>query len=266
MFLQHTGMGYKLVTDYYTAPSYVDYLLSVNEFVYEKVNRSLRFSPKTKVIYGGLPRNDVLLDGKWNELKKLTDSTFDKMIIWAPTFRQSAYTKRNDSKREYPYGIPVVYEKKDMQELNRFLEDVHMLLIIKLHPAQKRNYTDEGFGNILFLDGETVKKVHPYKLLTQADAMISDYSSIVFDFMLLDRPIAWALDDLQDFKLDFLMDDPYYFMPGNKIYGMDDLFRFLIQVKNGEDPYGRERREVSEKCNAPKGVTGCENLVKALAL
>ncbi len=266
VFLQHTGMGYKLVTKYYTAPTYVDYLLSVNEFVYDKVNRSLQFSPDTKVIFGGLPRNDVLFSGEWHELETLTKEKYDKIVMWAPTFRQIANSERNDSEREYPFGISIVYDPKDMSDLNRYLQEVNILLLIKLHPVQKKNYHTGDYSNILYIDGDKAKQVDTYKLMTQVDAMISDYSSIVFDYMLLDRPIAWALDDLSDFKLDFLMDDPMHFMPGEKLYNMNDLLNFLEHVRDNIDIYKEERNKVSIECNACNGRGGCETVAKALRL
>jgi CDP-glycerol glycerophosphotransferase (TagB/SpsB family) len=116
------------------------------------------------------------------------------------------------------------------------------------------------------MDGESIKKVHAYKLMTQMDAMISDYSSIVFDYMLLDRPIAWALEDVEHYKIDFLMDNPLDFMPGEKIYNLSDLFAFLEHVSNGEDLFQAERNIVSDKYNAPRQGRGCENIVRILGL
>jgi CDP-glycerol glycerophosphotransferase (TagB/SpsB family) len=98
------------------------------------------------------------------------------------------------------------------------------------------------------------------------DAMISDYSSIVYDYMLLDRPIAWALDDMEEYQLPFLMENPLEYMPGEKLYCFADLLRFLEQVKRGEDPYRLERAVVAESCNAPMEGKGCEHIAEFLGL
>jgi CDP-glycerol glycerophosphotransferase (TagB/SpsB family) len=116
------------------------------------------------------------------------------------------------------------------------------------------------------MDAESIKKVHAYKLMTQMDAMISDYSSIVFDYMLLDRPIAWALEDVEHYKIEFLMENPLDFMPGEKIYNLSDLFAFLEHVSNGVDLFKAERNIVSNKYNAPRQGRGCENIVRILGL
>lgn len=266
VFLQHFGMGYKKIGSVYSAPSYADYVLAISKTVYEMEKEALLYSQDTKVIFGELPRNDVLFSKGWRELEKITSQNYDKVVMWAPTLRESKLYNRVDSDLEYPFGISVVYEQDEMEKLNDFLKERNMLLLIKLHPRQKCNYTDGKYSNILYLNGETVKQVHAYRLLTQMDAMISDYSSIVFDYMLLDRPIAWALEDMEHYQIQFLMDNPLDFMPGEKIYRFADLLVFLEHVSNGEDFFRQERRVVAEKYNAPMEGKGCENIVNVLGL
>jgi len=266
VFLQHFGMGYKQIAKIFNSPEYVDYALNTNENVYEYEKHALLYAPGTKMIFGELPRNDVLFSKGWRELEKITPQNYDKTVMWAPTLRDSKLYNRVDSDLEYPFGISVIYTEDEMDRLNHFLEERNMLLLIKIHPRQKCNYTDGKYSNILYLNGETVKKVHAYKLLTQMDAMISDYSSIVFDYMLLDRPIAWALEDMEHYQIQFLMDNPLEFMPGEKIYCFRDLLVFLEHVNNGEDLFREERRAVAGKYNAPMEGKGCENIVNVLGL
>ena len=266
VFLQHFGMGYKKSVGLYKAPDYVDYVLTTNEKVYAFSKESMLYSPKTKVIYGELPRNDVLFSGRGRELEKIVEGVYDKVVMWAPTLREAKKGNRTDSSRSYPFGISVVYTEEEMEQLNEFLRQRDMLLLIKIHPNQKKNYSDRKYSHICYLDGKSVKKVHAYKLLTQMDAMISDYSSIVYDYMLLDRPIAWALDDMEEYQLPFLMENPLEYMPGEKLYCFQDLLGFLEQVKRGEDPYRQERGVVAESCNAPMEGKGCERIAEFLEL
>ena len=98
------------------------------------------------------------------------------------------------------------------------------------------------------------------------DAMITDYSSIVFDYMLLDRPCAWVLEDREHYKIRYLMDDPDKYMPGEKIYKMEELLNFLKDVSDGRDPYRKERREICARCNPPAEGRGCEHLAEVLGL
>lgn len=266
IFLQHYGMGYKQVSHLYSAPDYVDYVLTTNQFVHEMEKESITYAPSTEFIYGELPRNDVLFSNEWNELEKITHKQYKKVVMWAPTLRESGMHNRTDSDIKYPYGISVIYDEDAMEMLNQFLKERNMLLIIKIHPRQKINYVDNEYSNIIYLNGENVKKIHPYKLLTQVDAMITDYSSIVFDYMLLDRPIAWALEDRDHYQIEYLMDNPMEYMPGEKIYSLQDIFSFLENVKNNIDLYKEQRGIISARCNAPAKGMGCKALVEKLKL
>ena len=90
-----------------------------------------------------------------------------------------------------------------MELLNEFLKELDLLLIVKPHPRQRNNFSEDEYSNILYLDGDRVKRIHAYKLLVQMDALITDYSSMVFDYMLLDRPCAWVLEDREHYKIDY---------------------------------------------------------------
>ena len=266
IFLQHYGMGYKQVSHIYNSPDYVDYVLTTNAFVHEMEKKSITYAPTSSFIYGELPRNDVLYGKEWNELAALTHKKYDKVVMWAPTLRESRYYHRVDSDIEYPFGISLIYDEEQMERLNVFLMESNILLIIKIHPRQKVNFVEKAYSNILYLDGDRVKQIHTYKLLTQMDAMITDYSSIVFDYMLLDRPIAWVLEDREHYKIEYLMDDPDEYMPGEKIYTLDDLLHFLTDVSNGMDSFKEARRKICAKCNPDFEGRGCERLAETLEL
>lgn len=266
VFLQHFGMGYKQISKIFNSPKYVDYALNTNENVYKYEKHALLYADNTKMLFGELPRNDVLFSNQWDELSKITEHKYHKVIMWAPTLRESAMFNRIDSDLEYPYGVSLLYSEGDIRKLNDFLSERDMLLLIKIHPRQKCNYTDRRYSSIMYLDSEAVKKVHAYKLMTQVDAMITDYSSMVFDYMLLDRPIAWVLEDMEHYKVPFLMENPLDFMPGNHIYTVAQLLDFLEQVSRGEDPYRTQRNAISQQYNAPKEGKGCRNIARTLGL
>ncbi len=265
IFLQHFGMGFKQTSSFYQTPEYVDYILSPNEYVRDQQQSSLLYPQSASFIYGELPRNDVL-HKTWHELSKLTDKTFSRTVIWMPTLRLLDTNGRKDADIEYPYGISLVYSEEEMIYLNCILKRLDILLIIRPHPRQMLNYSTENYSNIIYVSGKMNKEVDGYKLLTQMDAMITDYSSVVFDYMLLDRPVAFVLEDLEHFNLEYKMDDPDYFMPGNKIYDMDDMESFLQSLKEGADPFGDKRRALCKIVNPPFEGQGAKKLAYALGL
>ncbi len=265
VFLQHFGMGYKQTNSYYKTPDYVDYILSPNEFVRKQQQSSLLYPETAEFIYGELPRNDVL-KGDWHELEKVIDRHFSKAVVWMPTFRELDTNGRKDADIEYPYGVSLVYSEADINKLNEYLRELDILLVIKPHPRQVLNYRCDSFSNIIYISGEKNKEIDGYKLMTQMDALLTDYSSVVFDYMLLDRPVAFVLEDKEHFNLEYKMDDPDYFMPGHKIYDMDDMREFLRSVKNGTDDYGDARRKLCAICNPPFDGRGAESLARRLGL
>ena len=186
--------------------------------------------------------------------------------MWAPTLRESRYFNRMDSDIKHPFGISLIYEETQMEQVNDFLKSLDMLLIIKIHPRQKINFDEVEYSNILYIDGVKSKEIHGYKLLTQMDAMMTDYSSIVFDYMLLDRPIAWVLEDRAHYKIEYLMDNPDEYMPGEKIFNLEDLYRFLGDVAEGKDIYKEDRNRICDRCNPPFEGKGSEHLREVLGL
>lgn len=266
VFLQHFGMGYKQVKDIVTTPAYVNYVLSPNETVYKIVRESFVYGPDTKVIFGGLPRNDVLFEEGHNELAKITDKKYKKAVMWAPTLRKSRLWDRADSDIDYPLGISLIYTVSDMEKVNEKLRELDMLLVLKIHPRQRIDFAEKDYSNIIYLDGDSIKKVHSYRLMAEMDAMISDYSSIVFDYMLLDRPIAWVIEDIDHYKIVFLPEKPLELMPGPKITNLEGLFLFLEDVSNSVDSWKEERNRISKIYNADDKGTGCKKLVEKLGL
>ena len=78
-------------------------------------------------------------------------------------------------------------------------------------------------------------------------ALITDYSSIAFEYMLLDKPIGYILDDIDEYFRGFSVSNPLEYMPGEKIKNIESLFDFLNGLKNYEDKYKYERENLIQK-------------------
>lgn len=105
---------------------------------------------------------------------------------------------------------------------------------------RKKEYT-----NIIFINNEDLKKedIELYSILHYTDALISDYSSISVDYMLLNKPIAYSLDDFKQYNNSrgFVFENPLEYMSGHHLYNMDDLLSFLEDVCSGRDIYVDKR-------------------------
>ena len=208
-----------------------------------------------QIVCLGVPRNDQLYC-RYDSIRKLVTevSPFKKAIIWVPTFRSAEGGKRKDSSFEFPIGLPIVYSMEQLAQLNDFLNTKDVLLIIKPHPAQDLNiYNDFSFTNILFLTNEQMIKngIQTNELLAQTDAMITDYSGIYYDYLLLNRPIAITLDDYKEYKQEtgFVFDNLFDILKGEYVYGYNDLISFIDKVASGQDDHIDERKQIKQLVN-----------------
>ncbi|MGX8729225.1 MAG: CDP-glycerol glycerophosphotransferase family protein, partial [Lachnospiraceae bacterium] len=222
--------------------------------------------PREAILPLGYPRYDLLLRGGKRAAayaEKLRGEA-QKLIFWMPTFRNTANGKYAEGKLERTYDLPLLASEEELLCLDRVLGEKNLKLIIKRHPMQLK-YSSEGkqLENIRFLGNEDLERagVELYALLHEADALVSDYSSVSVDFLLLDRPMAFALEDFEAYKAarGFVFEDPLRYMPGHHLYGFEDICQFLTNVASGEDVYADARAKI-----LPEMHNICQNYTKRI--
>lgn len=111
-----------------------------------------------------------------------------------------------------------------MEKLNEVLKKKNRLFIFKLHPAVKSlsNIAKEDLSNILILD----KSVDVYPLLPYVDCLITDYSSIYYDYILLDKEVILYPFDKEDYldNSNDLAFDYDEFTPGPRAWNINELY------------------------------------------
>lgn len=272
IFFDHGSFSLKSVKKYMVLPETIDYYLtaSANFDPIFCETRNVSY-PSSKLLHLGYPMHDVFYQDTPSELPKIQKKKYDKVILWMPTFRKGL-EGRNDSNAEYTYGIPLIDSQDEFDALQRTLEELDILLIIKIHPMQDKESTKLlmkcASENISILTGETVKQldIDNYRLLKDADALISDYSSIVYSYILLDRPIGFVLSDLNDMKYGFCVDNPDFFMTGQRIYTLNDMIRFIRNVRENKDEFRKERRNLCNWLHEYQDGNSCERIAKFLNL
>lgn len=271
MFFDHGTFSLKNAKNLMYLPMTIDYYLTASanfDPIYCE-ERSIPY-PNPKLVHLGYPMHDVFYKDTPCEIRKITNKTYDKVILWMPTFRKQAGTERNDSNASYPYGIPLLMFQDQIENLQELLKKLNILLIIKIHPMQDLETIQllmkHAGDNIVILTADTVKEldIDNYRLLKDADALVSDYSSIVYSFILLDRPLAFVLYDAEEMKYSMCVDNPEFFLTGSRIYTMNDLFVFIQDVKEGRDKYREERRRLCDWLHEYQDGSSCERIVKFL--
>jgi hypothetical protein len=270
IFFGHGAGSLKNVKGSVIIPEYIDYILTPSE-LYAPIhaNQCSLHYPCDRLVYLGFPAHDVLHSYDKSELLKVTDKQFNKVIIWMPTFRKGGGFKRNDSTKEQALGIPLLQCLDEFNELNKYLKSNNSLLIIKIHPMQDLSELKiKSLSNILVLTGEDVKKkgIDNYRLLPCTDGLISDYSSVAYEYLQVDKPIAYVLDDMNEYKLGFVVDDIDRLLAGQKIFTIDDMMSFINNVVNGKDEFAEKRHQVRDFIYKYNDANSCERIVNFLNL
>ena len=218
----------------------------------------------------GFPRYDWLL--KKNLLAKSLYENYRgdsvKVVMWMPTFR-------NDIKGRYNSydGIsyfPLMKDIESWYKLDKLCKSIRVTIVIKSHPLQKTySIPYENFHNIKSITNEKLDDcgITLYEFLAVTDGLITDYSSAAFDYLLVDKPIAFALDDFERYKdkRGFVFVDPLKYMPGHHLYTLNDLYNFLCDLKCGKDIHKKEREDVRKEAIYESSCY-CKEIVDALGL
>ena len=268
IYMTHGGFGLKNCHGLITVPKSVDYILSPSpafdewtRWIYEAD------SPSVELIHVGYPSLDRLY-GK-NRLPENNPNKRDKKtILWMPTFRQGIAVDRDDSSGDYPYGVPLVRDRGTLDKLAEVLRRYNVRLVIKLHPKQDlSSITSDMPDGIEFITGDSIKlqKFDNYDLMLDADAMIGDFSGAIYEYLVLNRPIAFVLSDLSEYKIG-LIDNADEYMVGPKIYDFGDLETFIRDVSNGVDSSRAEREELLHRMYDPSDGCSSERLASFLGI
>ena len=217
---------------------------------------------KQRVLPLGYPRYDVYGENTDREEKlirsKVTPDHDAKIVIWMPTFRKTGKPELMGGESEivYNFDLPLLNNAEELTELDRYLKEARVMIVIKRHPYQLR-YQCEGnsYSNIKFISNEDLEACGAdlYRLLTRTDALISDYSSVAVDYLLLDKPMAFSLDDYEQYKdsRGFIFENMLDYMPGHHLYNAEDLKEFIADVSSGADPFREQRAEMMKEVQSP---------------
>lgn len=256
VYLKHSAFPLKNVKGIINPDKYCDYFISVSEKLNDKLEEMYSVS-KEKMFVCGLPRTDTIFESNFDFKKIGVDRENSKVIVWMPTFRKCAVSSlslREDSNVRYPFDIPLI-DSQNIIELNKFCEEKDVILLIKLHPHHDlTNIVEKNYGNIKIITDQDLrqKEISTHKILGSTDALITDYSSIYFDYLLINKPIGFVLDDFDEYKLGYSFDNITNYMAGEHIYSMQELQKFIYNISNEIDTTINERKKILEfSCKYP---------------
>lgn len=209
----------------------------------------------SKILICGLPRCDRLFEAPSPQegCRLLGYSHCSRIVAWMPTFRNAAVSNVCDSdlKQISETGLPLLHEPAALTVCNELLKAQNALLWIKLHPSESEFPQRICYSNILIQSDPEFQQLDLdyYRMLGCCEALITDYSSVYFDFLLLDRPLGFAVEDIASYAENrgFTADDPIGQMPGAILQDKAELLAFLSSVLTGQyDAFARQRKMIRE--------------------
>ena len=235
------GCGFKTRVNFVRCENRYEYTTVISD-LYADIHADIYGLRKDQVQVTGYAKQDWLFHPEKEDIHKLNIPEANRYIFWLPTFRSTEckLAQLNEYTLKSETGLPIVNSRKQLDKLNDFLAEKNIVLVVKLHPFQNRSEVFcEGYRNIHLLENEDLveQDIPINRLLGQADALISDYSSAAVDFMLLDRPIAFMLEDVEEYEKSrgFVFENIREWLPGKKVFTFDDLCAFVEEVAANQD-------------------------------
>jgi CDP-glycerol glycerophosphotransferase (TagB/SpsB family) len=209
---------------------------------------------QNQVISSGYPKDDWVFTSKI-DISEISDTSrqYNHYILWAPTFRKSVKGLEilNENVKINETGLPLLATWEDCEALNNLLKEHNCLMIIKLHPvAELSLYSKQEFSNIRLMTNQDLHSLglHINQIMPCFDAFITDYSSATASYMMLDRPMAFTLDDLQEYddSRGFVLNPVVDYLPGAELYRVEDMLAFVTDVCNDKDATRDKRQKLIE--------------------
>jgi CDP-glycerol glycerophosphotransferase len=217
-----------------------------------------------KIVITGQPRNDYLfMDHQEQKLSKLLDldiSQYNKLLLYMPTFRVG---------RGRIEGATNHLDFLRSEYFNEFLRNNQILFVLKLHPFEENYWLSqdnfkEPNGNIVILKTGhlTGQLISIYEVIKDFDILITDYSSIYFDFLLLNKPIIFLPLDLEQYTQTrgFSLEPYDFWTPGPKVTTVGMLIDEIQKCISDPTYYEKERKTINNLINQFQDGSSCERV------
>ena len=225
------GISYKQVDGYLNACGKVDYFVLPGHAFNDYLTSGYKCS-EDQLLDFGYARNDVLLS-KIDVKKKLKIDQTSKLILWLPTYRKH----KNQEINIDDVIIPIYNTVDKLKKLNEELIKRNIFIYLKPHPAQDLSALEEAdLSNFKIIMDHDLKDMNLtlYEFLSGTDSLITDYSSVYFDYLLTKNVIGVTLDDFKDYKSSMFIDNYDEIIGGEHIYSNKDFLNYLDLVANGK--------------------------------
>lgn len=209
---------------------HTDYLLAPNKFTAEKLldSHDINGLYNGYIVDSGYPRIDLTFHTNPNEIKDLLKINKNKkVILYAPTWR-------GQSENRLSGEVEKLFD--DVKRLKELFSSEYEV-ILKVHYFIFKEIEKMGFGDICVPNW-----VDTNELLSCVDVLITDYSSIFFDFLPTKKPVLFYMFDREEYEKDRGFYISLDSLPGPICYSIEEL----IQSISGLDKVSKTYKEKYE--------------------
>mgnify|MGYP001102475894 CR=1 FL=1 len=178
--------------------------------------------PPSHFINTGIPRTDIFFSKNTNlEIQKELYSLYPKLqgkkvILYAPTFRNNSINN---------FTLPL-----DLKLMRNKLKDEY-IFILKLHPLISASNHDKNRNDDFILDLSTYPKLNDLLFIT--DILITDYSSIPFEFSFFKKQMIFYPFDLEEYQQERGFWEPYSsLVPGPIVQSTEEIIQHILEKES----------------------------------
>lgn len=200
----------------------------------------------SKLLVLGFCRNDVFYQRESLNIKEYLSSVTNKpvshFIVYTPTYRD--YETNGETVIRDLFG----YDGTECDDLEKVLEEKNAVLLAKLHPKQINIKVSNPNGSRIILYSELSNNPFSlYQYLSDADGLITDYTSTYFDFLHRNKPVIF---NFYDFDLytetrGFGFEPIKTFCAGEIVYDGKNLVSAVSDILNNNDTHREEREKIA---------------------
>ncbi len=215
-----------------------DYLISPNHYTTE-ILRSC-FAYDGDILETGYPRNDILYNATPEQVQKIKDDlnlpSDKKIVLYAPTWRDDEY---------FDAGKMHFTLKLELDKLQKAIGDEYIVLV-RTHyfVADKLDLSPyKGFAY------DVCKYDDIAELYLISDILITDYSSVFFDYANLRRPILYYTYDLEKYEnvLRGFYIDIHSEVPGPLLKTTEEVIDAIVNIEDLKKEYADKYDEFYER-------------------
>ncbi|MDO5590030.1 MAG: CDP-glycerol glycerophosphotransferase family protein [Lachnospiraceae bacterium] len=249
----------EIQSKYRTDAARFKYMVSPCQYVTEKFTSAWNLKETGKqdaILEIGYPRNDFLCKYTEEDIMRVKknlgiENVQKKILLYAPTWRDN----QHDASKGYVYKNPV-----DFKYLQEKLGDEYIILF-RAHYLVANSFDFSMYKDFLY-DVSSYDDINELYIIS--DMLITDYSSVFFDYAILERPMLFYMYDMEEYRDEmrgFYLDVSE--LPGPIV--TDE--KSLVSEISGAQEHGIDRENVKEfnkKFNLKNDGNAAERLVQII--